>query len=113
MGTDPPHGSGPGNFLAQCCVADHGETAKDMGGGGLIIFTAGSSNGGGGFLGDRGLHPKEIEHSRAIYCNATNYGPLGEVSEEAIGLGISEVVGARETLSSGREGAGGGDGGRG
>ena len=58
VGDDPLQGTVPGNFSAQGCAANHGETAEATGGGGLRISTAGSINGGFGLRGDRGLHTK-------------------------------------------------------
>ena len=36
----------------------------------------GGINGVGGLQEDQGLHHKEVEYSRATYCNATDSGPL-------------------------------------
>ena len=76
VGDDPPHGTGPGKFSTQGSAADQGETAEETGGRGLGTSTAGGSNEVGRLRGDWGLYPKEEEHGRAIYCNATNSGPL-------------------------------------
>ena len=38
--------------------------------------TIGVGNGGSRLQGDNEIRHKEAEHGRAVYCDATNYGPL-------------------------------------
>ena len=74
-------------------MADNRDKVKEMGEGGLVIPVAGNSNGGGGLRVDQGLHFKEAEHSRVLYCDVANSGPLQEDGAEAGRLGFSEVMG--------------------
>ena len=108
MGANPPHGTGPGKFSTQGRAADHGETAKETEGGGMGISTTGVRNGGGGLQGDQGIHTKEAEHTRAIYCDATNSEPLQKVGTDAGSLGFLEVVGTRGDRPRGCKEDGGG-----
>ena len=73
-------------------MADHREDAEDIGGGGLVISITDSNYGGGVIKGDWVLHPKEVEHCHAIYCDMTDSGHLREVCAESGDLGLSEVV---------------------
>ena len=102
----PPAWMVPDRFSSQGCTADHIETYGETGGGGIVIPTTGDSNVGGELRGDRGLHPKNPEHGRAIYCDATNSGPLREVGEEARSLGLLEVAGTRRAQRIGCKRAG-------
>ena len=76
-------------------MADNRDKVKEMGEGGLVIPVAGNINGGGGLRVDQGLHFKEAEHSRVLYCDVANSGPLQEDVAEARGLVCMEVVGTR------------------
>ena len=42
----------------------------------LGVPASGGGNGGSRLLGDQDVGQKEAEHGRAVYCDATNYGPL-------------------------------------
>ena len=42
----------------------------------LGIPIIGGGNDGNMILGDRDIHHEEVEHGRAVYCDATDYGPL-------------------------------------
>ena len=44
----PPHGQGPGEFSAQICQVDYGETSEATSGWDLVVPTAGDSDGGDG-----------------------------------------------------------------
>ena len=72
MGHEPPHVTSPGKFSTQGREADHREADKEEGVRGLVLSTAGDRYGGGGIRRDRGLHYKEAEHGRIIYCNTTD-----------------------------------------
>ena len=76
MCPEPPDGTVPEHLPAQGCATDHWEASEAEGGGEMGISSDGGSNGGGGLLGDLGLHHEEAEYGHAIYCNATDYGPL-------------------------------------
>ena len=58
------------------------------------ISSAGGSNVGGGLQLDWVLYHEDAEYGRAIYCNATDYGPLWTIFSEAGSLSVSEVMGA-------------------
>ena len=60
------------------------------------MSTSGDSYGGGRIRVDRGLHPKEAELNRAIYCVATDSVNLRAIGEEAGSLGFLEVAGKGE-----------------
>ena len=48
----------------------------ETGGREMGVIASGGGNGGSGFLEDQEVSHKEAEHSRAVYCVATNSGPL-------------------------------------
>ena len=73
---EPPYGAGPEKLLAQGHAKDHWEAVKATGGGELRLYSDGGRNGGIVLQGYRGLHYEEAEYSRAIYCDATDSGPL-------------------------------------
>ena len=75
-GPDPTDGADPDKLPAQVCATSHQEAAKVAGGGELEIFSTGDSNGGIGIRIYRGLSHEEAEYGRAIYCDATDSGPL-------------------------------------
>ena len=66
----------PGQFPTQGREEDHREAAAATGGWELVIPASGGGTGVSGFLGDKEVGHKEAEHSRVVYCDATNYGPL-------------------------------------
>ena len=76
VGPDPPDGAVPGKLSAQGCATAPREAYEAKGGGVMGISSSGGSDGGSGLRGDWDLHHKEAEYSRAIYCNATDSGPL-------------------------------------
>ena len=57
------------------------------------------------------LHLTKAEYSRALYCDATNYGPAQGSGEEAGGTGGDAVVGTGGNWPSRGKGDGGGGGG--
>ena len=76
MGPDPLDGAGPEHIPEQGRATSHQERAEAEGGRDMGISSAGGSNGGGGLRGDWVLHHEEAEYGFAIYCGATDYGPL-------------------------------------
>ena len=76
VGTRPEDGAGPGQFPTQGREHYHWEAAAETGGWELGITASGGGTGGSGFRGDKEVGHKETEHGCAVYCNATNYGPL-------------------------------------
>ena len=76
MGTNPQDVVGPEYFPTQVCVTAHGEADKEMGVWELVVPIIGGINDGIRLQGDRNIHHKEAEHGRALYCDATNSGPL-------------------------------------
>ena len=108
VGHDPPHGMVPKKFSTQGHATYHWEAANKAGGGGMELSAACERNRGGGIRRYRGLHPKEAEHDRTIYCDKTNSGTMRAIGAEAGILGFLEVVGTRDNQPSGGEGAGGG-----
>ena len=51
-------------------------TGRQPKGEGVEISSSGGSDRGSGLQGDWGLHHKEAEYGCAIYCDATDYGPM-------------------------------------
>ena len=72
MGPDPPDREGPEQLPAHVCTTALREASDVEGGGGMVISPAGGRDGGSGIWGDWGLHHKEEEYGREIYCNATD-----------------------------------------
>ena len=65
-----------GNFTTQSRATAHREAAEETVGWELVIPTIGGGNGGSRLQGDWEIHHEEVEHGRAVYCDATNSGPL-------------------------------------
>ena len=59
----------------------------------MVIPLIGGGNGGSRLQGDWYIRHKEAEYSHAVYCDATDYGPLGAVHLEARSVGVLTVVG--------------------
>ena len=76
VGINVADGEGPGQFPVQGREEDHGETAAAKGGQELKIPAFGGNNEGDGNGGYKDLNSMEAEYSRAIHCNAANYGPM-------------------------------------
>ena len=53
-----------------------GRRPRRQGGWELGLSIIGVSNDGGRLRGDRDIHHEEAENGRAVYCDATDYGPL-------------------------------------
>ena len=104
MGTHPRDGAGPGYIPAQGCATDHREATKETWGQELGVPAIGRGNRGSGIREDQKVCHEEAEYGRAVYCDATNSGPL-LVGHSADGReGVSEVVGSgRHQLGGGKE----------
>ena len=74
----------------------------------LGIPTAGRGTEGSGNGGDTDIHDTEAEYGRAIYCNATDSGPMKVVHLAARSAGVSVVVGAGRDIPLGSTEMGGG-----
>ena len=68
----------------------------------------GGGNEGSGNGGDTEVHNTETEHSRAIYCDTNDYGPMRAGHPAARSAGVLAVVGARHNIPGGGEETGGG-----
>ena len=58
----------------------------------MVVPIIGGSNGGSRLRGDQDIRHEEAEYGRAVYCNATDSGPLRAVQSEAGDEGVSAVV---------------------
>ena len=76
MGLVPPDGEGNEQLSAQGCATAHREADEEAGISKMGLYSVLGGNGGSGFLGDRGLCHEEAEYLRAIYCYATDSGPV-------------------------------------
>ena len=76
MGPDYLDVSVPGQLPAQGHATAHRKISKAEGGKDMVISSTGGINGGSVLWVDRGLHHKEAECSRKLYCNATDSRPL-------------------------------------
>ena len=72
----PEDGEVPGQFSIQVCEEDHLESAVATNIWELVLPASDGGTGGSGARGDKDVSHKEAEHGRAIYCDATDYGPL-------------------------------------
>ena len=59
----------------------------------MVLPIPGGSTEGGRRREDQDVDPSEAEYSRAIYCDATNYGPVWGDGEMAGDTGPNEMVG--------------------
>ena len=66
----------------------HREAAEETGGWELGLSIIEGSNGGIRLRGDRNIHQDEAEHGHAVYCDATDSGPLREVRSGDGGKGV-------------------------
>ena len=76
MDPDPPDGAGPDQISAQGRATAHREASGASGGGALRISSYGGGNVRIRIRGDWGINHEEAEYGCAIYCDATEYGPL-------------------------------------
>ena len=60
----------------------------------MILPVPGGGDEGGGVRTDLDVNPSEAEHSRAIYCDTADSGPMPGGSEMARDTGPKEMVGA-------------------
>ena len=90
-------------FSTQGHATAHREADEEMRGWELVIPLIGRVNGGSMLREDRDIRHKEAEYGYAIYCNATNSGPLWAVRSEAGGVGVLAVVGIGQFKFGGGE----------
>ena len=83
--------------------ADAAEEIRDLG-----LPASGGGTRRSGTRGDMEVNNTEAEHSHAIYCKATNSGPMRAGQSEARSAGVSAVVGAVRNRYGGGEEMGGG-----
>ena len=76
LGPNSKDGEGSGQFLVQGREEDHWEATAAKERRELGIPTAGGGNEGSGNGGDMDIHNMEAEYGRAIYCDATDSGPM-------------------------------------
>ena len=60
----------------------------------MVLLVPGGGDEGGRDCADSDINPSEAEHSRAIYCDTDNSGPVRGVSKTARGTGPKDMVGA-------------------
>ena len=76
MGPNPEDGEGPGHISIQGCNESHREASAATDEWELVLPASGGGTGGSRDGGDKEVSNKDAEHVRAIYCDATNSGPM-------------------------------------
>ena len=76
MGAEPTDRVGAVELYAQGRTQDHGETAAEKLGWEMVLSLSAGGHARGGVYRDMGIHHKEVEHGRAVHCDAADYGPL-------------------------------------
>ena len=76
VGPCPEDGEGHGHISIQGHEEAHQESAAEEDGWGMGLPASVGGTGGSGDRGDKEVDNKEAEHSRAIYCDATDSGPM-------------------------------------
>ena len=76
MGADPTDRAGAGEFHAQRRAQDHGDTAAERVVWEMVLYLSEGGHARGGVCRDPEIHHKEAEHGCAVYCDATDSGPL-------------------------------------
>ena len=76
MGTDPEDREGPGKISLQGREEAHWEASAAEYGWDMGLLASGGGTGGSGDRGYTEVGNKEAEHGRAIYCDATDSGPM-------------------------------------
>ena len=71
MGIHPEDGEYPGHISIQGCEEDHREAVAAMNGWELGLPASSGCTVGSRARGDKEVGNKEVEHGRAIYCDAT------------------------------------------
>ena len=66
----------PGRLPGQGCKAANRAATSTMEGWAVVLPSPGGSTDGGGRREDQDVDPSEAEYCRAIYCNATDSGPV-------------------------------------
>ena len=76
VGPDAEDGVSLGRLPGQGCKAPNREATSPREGWAVVLPISGGSNEGGGRRADQDVDPSEAEYGRAIYCDATNSGPM-------------------------------------
>ena len=76
VGADPKDRAGAGELHARGRAQDHWETAAERGGWEMDLSSSEGGHARGGVRRDSEGRHKEAEYGRAIYCDATDSGPL-------------------------------------
>ena len=108
LGLHPEDGEGPGQFSFQGREDDHWKETSEKEIRELGIPTAGGGKEGSGNGGDTDIHNTEAEYGRAIYCDATDYGPMRAGHSAARSASVLAVVGAGRDRPGGSAETGGG-----
>ena len=101
MGPHPEDGEVPGQLSVQGCKEAHREAAAADDGWDMGLPASGGGTGGSGDRGDTEVGNEEAEHGRAIYCDATDYGPIQAGHSAAESEGVSAVAGAGRNITGG------------
>ena len=93
VGGYPPHGTCTGGFSRPGgAVTDRADATAEVGWDMGVHLDRGGERG-GGVRADGNLHSEKAEYDYAVYCNATDSGPVRGRIEEADGTGRYAVVG--------------------
>ena len=76
MGSDEENGISPGRLPGQGCKAANRSATSTREVWAVVIPIPGGSTGGGGRREDQDVDPSEAEYGRALYCDATDSGPV-------------------------------------
>ena len=76
MGSDKENGVSPGRLPGQGCKAANRAETSTREGWTVVLPIPGGSTEGGGRREDQDVDPPETEYGRAIYCDATDSGPV-------------------------------------
>ena len=76
----------------------------------MVLPVPGGDDEGGGDRADLDIDPPEVEHGRAIYCDAADSVPVRGGSKTAGGTGTKELVGADRGQLEGGQGKDGSNG---
>ena len=104
MGPHKEYGVSPGRLPGQGCEVVNRETASPGERWAMVLTVPGGGDEGGGDRADFYVNPSEAEHGRAIYCDATDSGPMQGGSETTGGTGPKEMVGADRNRLEGGQG---------
>ena len=76
VGPEAEYGVRPGHFPGQGFKAPNREATLPWEVWAVVLPITDGSNEGGGVHADQDVDPSEAEYGRAIYCDATDYGPM-------------------------------------